>query len=86
MKVPYSAMQSVNFVGGDDVRRIFRHLDDHAVASVLELNPTAAQLKEAAARLGGASDIFADIRPGKGVVEAIVELASPDEAYAEERR
>jgi hypothetical protein len=86
MRIPYSAMQSMNFVGGDDVRRVFRHLNDHAVASVLELKPTAAQLKEAAARLGGASDIFKDIRPGKGVVEAIVELAGADEDYAEERR
>ncbi len=75
MRIPYSAMQSVNFVGGDDVRRIFRHLDDRAVATVLELRPTAAQLNEAAARLARASDIFKDIRPGKGIVEVIVELA-----------
>jgi hypothetical protein len=41
---------------------------------VLALKPTVAQLEEAATRIDGGSDIFADIRPVKGVIVAIIDL------------
>jgi len=80
-----SARRSLNLASSEDVRRIFRHLDDHTVASVLALKPTVAQLEEAATRMGGAADIFADIRPAKGVVEAIMDLLETVEADSGER-
>ena len=69
-----SAKDSLTVASSDDIRRLFRHLDDHTVASVLALKPTVAELQEAATRSAGASDIFADVRPEKGVVEAIIDL------------
>ena len=80
-----SAKESLSFAGSEDIRRIFCHLDDHAVASVLALRPTVAQLEEAATRIAGGSDIFADIRPAKGIVEAIMDLARSEEDEFDDR-
>jgi hypothetical protein len=80
----HSVKQTTLFAGREDVTRIFRHLDDHAVSAVLALKPTVPQLQEAAARAAGASDIFADIRPARGVVESIVEIVEPEEDEFEE--
>jgi hypothetical protein len=75
----HSVNQTMFFAGSEDVRRIFRGLDDRALAAVLSLRPTVPQLEEAASRAGGASDIFANIRPSRGVVEAIVEIVGPED-------
>ena len=61
----------------DDIRRLFRSLDDHAVAEVLALRPTLAQLEEAWARAAGDSETFADLRPAEGVVAAIMTITAP---------
>ena len=80
-----SAGKNLSIASSDDVRRLFRHLDDHTVASVLALKPTVAQLEEAATRSAGASDIFADIRPERGVVEAIIDLVGMEEEEFDDR-
>ena len=64
----------------DNVRRLFRHLDDHTVASVQALKPTAAVTRSA-----GGSDIFAHVRPEKGVAEALIELAGMDDEEFDDR-
>ena len=66
--------ESARVAGSDDIRRLFRHIDDHTVAAVLALKPTVAQLEEAAARASGAGDIFAGLGPEHGVVARIIEL------------
>ncbi len=76
---------SQNLASSDDVRRLFGHLDDHTIASVLALKPTLAQLEEAAARSAGAGDIFGDIRPAKGVVEEILDLVGMADEDFEDR-
>jgi hypothetical protein len=81
----HSAKQTTNYAGSDDIRRVFRHIDDHTVAAVLAFRPTVPQLEEAAARAAGAGDVFAAIRPAKGVVEGIVGLVAPGEDEFEER-
>jgi hypothetical protein len=85
MHKSHSVKQTTLFAGSEDVRRNFRHLDDRAVAAVLSLQPTVPQLEEAAARASGASDIFANIRPARGVVEAIVEIVGPEDEEFDER-
>ncbi len=47
------AKQGVHLAGSEDVRRLFRHIDDHTIAAVLALKPTIAQLEEAVARASG---------------------------------
>ncbi len=85
MNKSQSAKEILNIAGSDDVRRLFPHLDDHAVAAVLALKPTVAQLEEAATRNAGGSDIFADIRPERGVVEAIMDLLRQEEDELNDR-
>jgi hypothetical protein len=75
-----------HFATREDIIRLFRHLDDHAVAAVLALHPTIAQLEEAETRTTGAQDIFADLRPAEGVVAEIIELVGMEEDEFEEPR
>jgi hypothetical protein len=72
--------------GSEDVRRLFGDIDDHSITHILALKPTIAELEEAAARVAGAGDVFADVRPAEGVVAKIVELISRESEEAEERR
>lgn len=65
MNGPHSARQALHLAGSEDIRRVFRHLDDHTIASVLALNPTVAELEEAAARSAGASDVLARRQTGE---------------------
>jgi len=69
-----TAAQSARLAGSEDIRRLFRHIDDHTVAAILALRPTMAQLEEAVARASGAGDIFADRGPEHGVVARILDL------------
>jgi len=62
------------------VRRLFRHLDDRTVASVQALKPTVA-----ATRSAGESDIFAHVRPEKGVARALIELLGMDDEEFDDR-
>jgi hypothetical protein len=80
-----SAKESLSRATSEDIRRLFRHLDDHTVASILALKPTVAQLEEAATRSAGGSDIFADIRPATGVVEAIIDLLGLEDEEFDDR-
>ncbi len=81
-----SAKASLNLAGSEDIRRIFCHLDDHTAASILALTPTVAQLEEAATRsIGRGSDIFADLRPEKGVVQAIIDLLGMENEELDDR-
>ncbi len=84
MNEPQSDKQARRLASSEDIRRVFRHLDDHAVASILALKPTAAELEEAAARSAGAGDVFAGVRPAKGIVEAIVELVGTEDEELDE--
>jgi hypothetical protein len=68
------ANQSARLAGSEDIRRLFRHIDDHTVVAVLALKPTMAQLEEAVARGSGAGDMFAKLGPEHGVVARILEL------------
>ncbi len=70
----HPANQGAHLAGSEDIRRLFRHIDDHTVVAVLALNPTMAQLEEAVARASGAGDIFAALGPEHGVVASILEL------------
>ncbi len=80
------AKEEAHLASSEDVRRLFRHLDDHTVVSVLALKPTVAQLEEAVTRTSGAGDIFADLRPAEGVVEEIIELVGMEEEEFDERQ
>ena len=71
-----SGAQTVHLAASEDVKRLFRHIDDHAVLAVLALKPTLAQLEEAVARASGADDIFAGLRPAEGTVARILELTA----------
>lgn len=68
------AGRSARLAGSEDIRRLFRHIDDHTVAAILELKPTLAQLEEAVARASGAGDMFKDLGPEHGVVSRILDL------------
>ena len=68
------AKQGAHLAGSEDVRRLFRHIDDHTVSAVLALKPTIAQLEEAVARASGAGDMFAELGPEHGVVARIIDL------------
>jgi len=82
----HSAKQAPHLASSEDIRRLFRHLDDHAVAAILALKPTIAQLEEAAARIAGEGEIFADVRPARGAVEDIVDLVCAEEEEEDEPR
>ena len=81
-----TATKVATIIRSEDIRRLFRHLDDHTVASILALKPTIAQLEEAVSRTSGAGDIFAGVRPARGVVENIVELAGTEDEEFDERQ
>jgi hypothetical protein len=66
--------QGFRLAGSEDIRRLFRHIDDHTVSAILALKPTMAQLEEAVARGSGAGDIFAGRGPEHGVVARILDL------------
>jgi hypothetical protein len=68
------ANQGARPAGSEDIRRLFRHIDDHTVVAVLALKPTMAQLEEAVARGSGAGDMFAELGPEHGAVARILEL------------
>ena len=76
----------VPLAGSEDIRRLFRHADDHTVAAVLALRPTLAQLEEAEMRTTGTEDVFAGLRPAEGVVARIIELVGMEEDEFEEER
>jgi hypothetical protein len=63
----------------EDVRHLFRTLSDHAVARILALEPTHAQLEEAAAKVTiGDEEIFANRGSEDAVVKAIVDIAASE--------
>src|SRR5208282_4773812 len=70
----HPAKQSAHFAGSEDVRRLYRHIEDHTVAAILALKPTIAQLEEAVARASGAGDMFAELGPEHGVAARIIDL------------
>jgi len=72
----HPANQSAHFAGSEDVRRLFRHIDDHTVVAILALKPTIAQLEEAVARASGAGDMFAELGGEHGVVARILDLTA----------
>ena len=72
--------------GSEDVRRLLGDIDDHSVTHILALKPTVAELEEVAARVAGAGEVFADVRPAEGVVAEIVELVGGESEEADERR
>ncbi len=74
MDKSHPANQGAHLAASEDIRRLFRHIDDHTVAAILALKPTMAQLEEAVARAGGAGDMFAELGPEHGVVARILEL------------
>ena len=74
MDKSHPANQGARLAGSEDIRRLFRHIDDHTVAAVLALKPTMPQLEEAVARASGAGDMFAALGPEHGVVASILEL------------
>ncbi|MGO8953739.1 MAG: hypothetical protein ACLPWS_11965 [Rhodomicrobium sp.] len=76
MEKSHPSKQSAHFAGSEDVRRLYRHIDDHTVAAILALKPTIAELEEAAARASGAGDMFAALGPEHGVVARILDLTS----------
>jgi hypothetical protein len=78
--------EQLPLVGSEDIRRLFRHADDHTVAAILALRPTLAQLEEAETRTTGTEDIFAALRPAEGVVARIIELVGMEEDEFEEGR
>jgi hypothetical protein len=71
-------------VTSETVRHFFRDIEDHTVVAILNLQPSMAQLEEAAIRLAGAGEI-ADIHPEGGVVAQIVELVSVETNFEEDR-
>jgi hypothetical protein len=72
-------------VTSETVRHFFRDIEDHTVVAILNLQPSIAQLEEAAIRLAGAGEIFADIHPEGGIVAQIVELVSAETNFEEDR-
>ncbi len=74
MDKSHPAHQDARPAGSEDIRRLFRHIDDHTVVAVLSLKPTMAQLEETVARASGAGDMFAGLGPEHGVVARILEL------------
>ncbi len=74
MDKSHLADQGPHLAGSEDIRRLFRHIDDHTVVAVLALKPTMAQLEEAVARASGAGDVFAELGPEHGTVARIIEL------------
>jgi hypothetical protein len=83
MDKSHPANEGGRLAGSEDVRRLFRHIDDHTVAAVLALKPTMAQLEEAVARGSGAGDMFAALGPEHGTVAQILELTQELEELEE---
>ena len=79
--MPKSHTQVSVLASSEDIRNLLGDLDDHVILDILALKPTIAQVEEAALRVEGEGEVFADIRPAseEGVVAQIVELASADE-------
>jgi len=70
----------------EDVKHLFRGIDDHTAAAIMALKPTVAQLEEAMSRASGAGEIFAGLRPAEGNVARILEMIRElDEAEEPDR-
>lgn len=69
-----------------DVRHFFRKIGDHTVLEILALQPTYAQLEEAATKaVIGSGEIFADRGSEQPVVTKIIELVGTDMDLSDER-
>lgn len=79
-----TAKSSGQIVTGETVRHFFRDIQDHTVVAILALQPSIAELEEAALRAGGADEAFIGLRPERSVVARIVELIEADNAVVDE--
>lgn len=69
-----------------DVRHFFRKIDDHIVLEILALQPTYAQLEEAATKaIIGSREIFADRGSEHPIVTKIIRLVGTDMDRSGER-
>jgi hypothetical protein len=70
----------------EHVRHFFRKIDDHTVLEILALQPTHAQLEEAATKaIIGSGEIFADRGSEHPIVTKIIELVGTDMDRSGER-
>jgi hypothetical protein len=73
---PHSGMSASR----DDVVRLFGHIEDEAVAEVLALMPTIAELEEAQAWVVGQGDVLARSgHPQTPRIAAILDIVAEDE-------
>ena len=69
-----------NVVTRDDLARLVGDLDEHKTLEILALNPTPAELEEAAIWATGDGDVIAKMgHPLAGIVAEIVDILTADE-------
>jgi hypothetical protein len=72
--------RSKRAIGHDQVKAIVGDIDDDRIIAILALNPTLAELEEAAVCAAGDSDVLAmSGRPPSATVSEIVEILTCDE-------
>ena len=78
--------KAANAAEREDVKHILGDLDEAKIIQILELNPSLADLEEAAARATGDADILAKGgHSPSGIATAIVEIVVADEEEEEPR-
>ncbi len=63
----------------DDIKAILGNLDPDMLLAVVELQPSTAELEEAAMWLSGDRDVFGAAQPLKGTASEIVTILTADE-------
>ena len=72
-------------ISSQDVRRLFRDIDDHKVAEIVASGATLAELEQVAAYLARQTDVMGEMeRPLTGRAARIYELLRRDEETFEE--
>ncbi len=73
--MPRANAQATVLANSEDIRHLLGDLDQHAILDILALQPTVAQIEEAAVRIQGEDEVVARIRPASVTVAKIIELA-----------
>jgi len=69
----------------DEIKHIFRNLDDAKLLAILALRPTILDLEQASMWLSGDKDVFGAGQPLRGVAGDIVAILTADEEEEQTR-
>ncbi len=84
-KDPATIQDRETLATADEIKHIFRNLDDAKLLAILALRPTILDLEQASMWLSGDKDVFGAGQPLRGVAGDIVAILTADEEEEQTR-